>query len=105
MVVHNIYMYTISSEGRCHVRQIWVSKIGSADVLEVREADKPEPAAGELELRVRAAGVSFADVLIRQGLLPHGPKLPCVIGWEVAGEVETGGHGFEKGDRVFAVTD
>jgi NADPH2:quinone reductase len=48
----------------------------------------PEPGDGEVLLRVRAAGINFADVLVRQGRYPQAPSLPTVLGGEVAGEVD-----------------
>ena len=51
--------------------------------------DMPEPdAEGKVLVRVRAAGVNFADVLIRLGRYPQMPELPTVLGSEVAGEVD-----------------
>lgn len=58
-------------------------------------------------MRVRAAGVNFADVLARLGLYPDAPKPPVVVGYEVAGYVEAIGRsvtGLSEGDRVFALT-
>ena len=52
---------------------------------------------------MRAAGINFADLLARVGLYPEAPKPPCVVGYEIAGEVETLGPGVEGlavGDRV-----
>jgi NADPH2:quinone reductase len=61
-------------------------------------ADLPDPAAdGRVVVRVRAAGVNFADVLIRRGRYPQMPELPVVLGSEVAGELE-------DGTRVMAIT-
>jgi NADPH:quinone reductase len=59
---------------------------------ELQLADWPEPAGTVVE--VRAAGVNFADILIRRGLYPQMPELPTVLGSEVAGELE--------GQRVIA---
>jgi NADPH:quinone reductase-like Zn-dependent oxidoreductase len=56
---------------------------------------------------MRAAGVNFADVMARLGLYPDAPKLPCVVGYEVAGTVErvgSGVAGLKTGDRVVALT-
>jgi NADPH:quinone reductase-like Zn-dependent oxidoreductase len=56
---------------------------------------------------VRSAGINFADTLARTWLYPDAPKVPCVVGYEVAGEVESVGDGVESvkpGDRVFAGT-
>jgi len=60
--------------------------------------DVPEPAAdGKVLVRVRAAGVNFADVLVRRGRYPQMPELPAVLGSEIAGELE-------DGTRVMAIT-
>ena len=62
--------------------------MGAPDRLELEEVPDPEPGAGELVVRVRAAGVNFADVLVRQGRYPQPPELPTVPGSEVAGEAD-----------------
>jgi len=51
--------------------------------------DVPEPEAGEGQslIDVRAAGINFADVLIRNGMYPQPPELPTILGNEVAGEI------------------
>jgi NADPH2:quinone reductase len=60
--------------------------------------DVPEPEAGDTVLvRVRAAGINFADVLMRRGRYPQMPELPAVLGSEIAGELE-------DGTRVMAIT-
>ena len=60
--------------------------------------DVPDPEAGDRVLvRVRAAGINFADVLVRRGMYPQMPELPVVLGSEVAGELE-------DGTRVMAIT-
>ena len=54
-------------------------------------ADLPDPdAGGKVLVRVRAAGINFADVLIRRGRYPQMPELPVVLGSEIAGELEDG---------------
>ena len=54
-------------------------------------ADLPDPdAEGKVLVRVRAAGINFADVLIRRGRYPQMPELPVVLGSEIAGELEDG---------------
>jgi NADPH:quinone reductase-like Zn-dependent oxidoreductase len=73
----------------------------------VRELPDPAVAPGQIRIAVRAAGINFADTLARVGLYPDAPKTPCVLGYEVAGEVERVGEGvtgFQLGDRVFAGT-
>lgn len=88
------------------MRQIWITKAGSPEVLEVREAPDPEAGEGEVRIRVRAAGINFADLMARVGLYPDAPKLPCVVGYEVSGVVDAIGSGVTHvapGDRVFGM--
>jgi len=75
--------------------------------LTVEEQPNPEPGAGELLVRVRAAGLNGADMMQRRGLYPAPPGWPQDIpGMELAGEVVALGPGarrFKEGDRVMAV--
>lgn len=92
---------------RPSMKQVWIPKIGGPDVLEVREAPDPDPAVGEVRVRVHAAGVNFADIMARMGLYPDAPKLPTVIGYEAAGVVDAIGPevtGVAVGDRVMGMT-
>ena len=52
------------------MRQIWITKVGLPEVLEVKEAPDPEPKAGEVRIRVEPSGVNFADIMSRLGLYP-----------------------------------
>lgn len=61
---------------------------GGPEQLALEEVPDPEPGDGQVLLRVRAAGINFADVLVRQGRYPQPPPLPTVLGREVAGEVD-----------------
>jgi synaptic vesicle membrane protein VAT-1 len=88
------------------MRQIWISRTGPPEVLEVREAPDPEAGAGQVRIRVKAAGINFADLMARVGLYPDAPKIPCVVGYEVAGVVDQVGEGvtgFAAGDQVFGM--
>jgi synaptic vesicle membrane protein VAT-1 len=88
------------------MRQVWIPRKGGPEVLEVREAPDPEPKAGEVRIRVSASGVNFADCLARIGMYPDAPKLPAVMGYEVAGEVDRVGPGVQGlavGTRVMAI--
>ena len=78
------------------MRQVWMNRKGEADVMEVREVGLPDPRAGQVRIRVAAAGVNFADVMMRRGLYPDAPKLPAVAGYEVAGEVDGIGPDVEE---------
>ncbi len=88
------------------MRQVWITQVGGPEVLQVKEAPDPEAKSGQVRIRVQAAGINFADLLARQGLYPDAPKLPAVVGYEVAGIIDQvgAGSGFKKGDRVGAIT-
>jgi NADPH:quinone reductase len=77
------------------MRAVVLRETGGPDRLELTELPDPEPGDGEVVVRVRAAGINFADVLVRQGRYPQPPELPTVPGSEVAGEV--------NGRRVIAL--
>ena len=62
----------------------------------MRDVPEPDAAEGQVVVDVRAAGINFADVLIRLGNYPQMPELPAVLGSEIAGESE--------GGRVFGFT-
>ncbi len=87
--------------------QAVITRHGSPDVFEMRERADPVPSAGQVRIRVRAAGVNFSDILSRIGLYPDAPKPPMVVGYEVAGQVDAIGAditGIAEGDRVIALT-
>ena len=89
------------------MRQAVITRHGPPEVFEMRERPDPAPGGGELRIRVRAAGINFADILSRLGLYPDAPKPPMVVGYEVAGHVDAIGRdvtGFSEGDRVVALT-
>jgi putative PIG3 family NAD(P)H quinone oxidoreductase len=73
----------------------------------VEEHPDPQPGAGEVLVRVRAAGLNGADMMQRRGLYPAPPGAPAEIpGLELAGEVEATGHGadrFSPGDKVMGI--
>src|SRR6516162_4456834 len=75
------------------MRQIWITRIGPPEVLEVKEAPDPEPKAGEVRIRVEASGVNFADIMGRLGIYPDLPPIPVVPGYEVSGQIDAVGAG------------
>jgi NADPH:quinone reductase-like Zn-dependent oxidoreductase len=80
---------------------------GGYGVLQVQERPDPSVGPGEVRIAVKAAGINFADTMARLGLYPDAPKPPCVMGYEVAGVVESVGEGVSDrspGDRVVAGT-
>ncbi|HXG76205.1 MAG TPA: zinc-binding dehydrogenase [Gaiellaceae bacterium] len=67
--------------------------VGGPEQLALAEVPEPVAAEHEAVVEVRAAGVNFADVLVRLGRYPQMPELPAVLGSEIAGELD--------GQRVF----
>ncbi|MFZ5518995.1 MAG: synaptic vesicle VAT-1 family membrane protein [Candidatus Zhuqueibacterota bacterium] len=89
------------------MKQVAITKVGGPDVLKIRELPNPVPQSNEVLIRVKAAGVNFADILARKGVYPDAPKLPCVVGYEVSGIVENVGESADKrliGKPVLALT-
>jgi len=89
------------------MRQIVTTANGDIDVLKVQEKPDPTPRDDEVVIRVRAAGLNFADILARQGLYPDGPPKPCVMGYEVSGVIDSVGKDVNKsfvGKSVMALT-
>ena len=66
---------------------------GGPETLVIEDIALPEPSAGEVKIRVRAAGVNFPDVLIIQKKYQIQPALPFTPGAEIAGEVLAVGEG------------
>ena len=89
------------------MRALVITQHGPPEVLKILDRPDPEVGPGEVRIAVKAAGVNFSDLLARVGMYPDAPKPPCVIGYEVAGDVESVGDGVESlkpGDRVIAGT-
>lgn len=88
------------------MRAVTIPKHGAPSVLEVRESADPTPKDGEVRIRVRAAGLNFAEIMARKGLYPDAPKPPMVVGYEVAGVIDAVGTGVatrKVGERVAAL--
>jgi NADPH:quinone reductase-like Zn-dependent oxidoreductase len=89
------------------MKAVVLTRIGGPEVLKVQEWPDPPVGAGEVRIAVRAAGLNFADTMARVGLYPATPKTPCILGYEVAGVVDTIGvdvSGLDVGQRVMAGT-
>lgn len=70
------------------MRAIILRETGGPERLEPGELPEPEPGAGQVLVRIRAAGINFLDLLVRSGNYPQAPPLPVVPGVEIAGEVD-----------------
>ena len=89
------------------MKAVVLTRTGGPEVFEVRDWPVPAVGADEVRIAVRAAGLNFADTMARVGFYPDAPKTPCVLGYEVAGEIESIGSdvvGLTVGQRVMAGT-
>lgn len=78
------------------VRIVRFHQIGGPEVLKMDELPLPEPAAGEVRLRVKAIGLNRAEVMFRQGRYLVQPVLPAKLGYEASGTIEVVGAGVDK---------
>jgi len=91
------------------MRVIEITSFGAPEVLQLGARPDPEPAAGEVLIRIAASGVNRPDVLQRTGNYPVPPGASDIPGLEVAGEIIAGdtqamaAAGFKIGDRVCAL--
>jgi len=61
--------------------------------LQLREEELPEPGLGEVRVRILATGVSYPDLLMREGVHPEKPRMPFTPGWDLVGVVDKLGVG------------
>src|SRR5213083_2035176 len=92
------------------MKAIQIHNYGGPEVLHYEYATRPEPQAGEVLVRVHAAGVNPIDWKVREGHMkdfwPH--KFPLILGWDLSGVVEELGRGvsrFKIGDEVYSLPD
>jgi NADPH2:quinone reductase len=86
------------------MKVIRVHEFGGPEVLKLEEVPTPRPAAGQVLVRIHAAGVNPYDTYMRNGTYPVKPPLPYTPGSDAAGAVEAVGEGVTKvkpGDRVY----
>jgi len=79
------------------MKAIRLHHTGPADVLELEDIPLPKPGPGETLVRIRAAGLNFADIYMRNGSYPAPISLPFTPGLEGAGVVEAVGEGVAEG--------
>src|SRR5688500_13841486 len=85
---------------------IGIKEAGGPEMLEPQQRPVPRPGAGEILIKVRAAGVNRPDVMQRKGLYPPPPGAPDIPGLEICGDVVALGQGatrWKTGDRVMAL--
>src|SRR5271165_1126845 len=85
-----------------------ISAFGPPSVIAIEDVPRPEPASGQLLVRVKAAGVGPWDALVREGKSALHQPLPLILGSELSGIVEQIGadiSGFRPGDEVYGATN
>lgn len=88
------------------MRAITQDSVGGPEVLTISNRPAPQPQAGEVLIRVRAAGINPVDAAVRGGFYPLLGEPPFVLGWDLSGKVEAvgpGANGFAVGDDVFGM--
>ena len=87
-------------------KRVVITHYGGPEVITAIEEDIPTPKAGEVRVKVLAAGVSLPDVLAREGVHPETPRVPYTPGWDLVGTVDQLGEGvtgFELHQTVAAM--
>ncbi len=88
------------------MKSLYIPRFGGPEVFELVEKPPMPMVPGGVRIRVAAAGVNFADLMMRMGMYPEAPSRPFVPGYEVAGTVTETGKGvttLRTGDRVLAL--
>lgn len=96
----------MTDEKKETMKVVRIHSYGGPEVLVYEEVALPRAAAGEVLLRVHAAGVNPADWKTRRGPARPGAVLPMILGWDVSGTVEALGPGvteFQEGDAVYGM--
>ncbi len=87
------------------MKAIRIHEFGGADNLRVDEIEKPTPNADEVLIKTAAAGINYADTMLRQNKYIFSPELPFILGFETAGTIEEIGANVQNlavGQRVLA---
>ena len=84
-----------------------ITRRGGPEVLQWIEDDLPAAAPGHVRVKTLAAGVAYADLLMRRGLYPGQPAFPFTPGYDIVGDIDAVGAdvtGLQVGQRVAALT-
>lgn len=93
------------TESGASMRAVIIERIGKARVLKVARMPRPQPGSGEALVKIHAASVNPADLLLRSGRLIIRKPMPHILGADLAGEIVQLGDGvsdWKTGDRVCA---
>jgi len=87
------------------MKAIRIHEFGGSENLRVDEVEKPTPGTDEVLIKTAAAGINYADTMLRQNKYMFSPELPFTLGFEVAGTIEAIGANVQHltiGQRVLA---
>lgn len=90
------------------MKSVVLTGFGSMKMIKVLQKPEPKAGDGEVLIRVKCCGMSFPDLMLRQGVMDNTPKPPLIMGFECTGVIEAVGEnasGFNVGDRVMALSD
>jgi NADPH:quinone reductase-like Zn-dependent oxidoreductase len=79
--------------------RVVVPRRGGPEVLQVVEEELPQPRAGEVRVKLLAAGVSAYDLMVRSGRFPGFPRVPFTPGVDIVGVVDKLGEGWQPSSR------
>jgi NADPH2:quinone reductase len=88
------------------MRAIRIHEFGGVEQLRLEQVEQPQPKAGEILIKNAAAGVNYADIMLRSGTYLRDQQLPVIPGFEAAGIIEAVGMnvvGWHVGQRVLAL--
>src|SRR5690242_6494204 len=97
-----------SGKEEAEMKAARIDRFGGPDVVEVQDVPVPSPGAGEVQVRVAAAGMAPWDAIIREGKSKVSPPPPLTLGSDLAGKVERVGPSvteFRADDVVYGVTN
>jgi len=88
MILQEKILVDTKRPASAHYKRALVTKLGGPEVLQIVEDERPQPAANEARVRIIAAGLSFADITMREGVHLEKPHIPFTPGWDLVGIVD-----------------
>lgn len=90
------------------MRSVVLTSFGGLKSVKILKKPEPTLGADDVVIRVKACGLNFQDLMVRQGTIDSPPKTPFILGFECAGDVEQVGENVKNlkiGDRVVALSE
>jgi len=88
------------------MKAVKIDRFGGPEVMQIADLPVPEPHSGQVRVKVEAAGLNYADLMIRKGYYLERMPLPYVLGREFCGTIDRSGigaNGFRPGQRVVGI--